>query len=198
MWQLLQKSQLHNHWHQFINTYCDACNTGLQILQVTYVVENELTQEIYTVLTFFIYPFHGENLVLRKTADVPHFLTQLLHRDMRINVCNHNLPGTESQSTSVHLKLWLTQKFVSTTNYKYTICSQWHRLMAGRRNMNSPKPQKFQNYPILHSCWIYDHYSDNCRLQLRDNSFIPFTKPTQPSTHPALQQQWRWQTILVR
>jgi len=86
------------------------------------------------MLTFFIYPFHGENLVLWKTANIPHFLTQLLHGDMRIDVRDHYLPGRESHNTSIQLSVWLTEKYVSTANCKYTICSQIHRLMAGRRN----------------------------------------------------------------
>jgi hypothetical protein len=75
------------------------------------------------MLTFFIYPFHGENLVLRKTANIPHFLTQLLHGDMRIDVRDHYLPGRESHSTSMQLSIWLTEKYISTANHKYIICS---------------------------------------------------------------------------
>jgi hypothetical protein len=73
------------------------------------------------MLTFFIYPFHGENLVLRKTANIPHFLTQLLHGDMRIDVRDHYLPGRESHNTSVQLSIRLTEKYVSTANYKHII-----------------------------------------------------------------------------
>ena len=71
------------------------------------------------MLTFFIYPLHGENLVLRKTANIPHFLTQLLHGDVRIDVRDHYLPGRELHSTSNQLSVWFTEKYVSTANYKY-------------------------------------------------------------------------------
>jgi hypothetical protein len=36
--------------------------------------------------------------------------------------------------------------------------------MAGTRNMNDPKPQKIQNYPILHSYGTNGHYSEKCQL----------------------------------
>ena len=135
-----------------------------KFLQVTYKGVSVWTKKICNILTFFIYPFHGENLVLRKTANIPHFLTQLLHGDTRINVRDHYLPGRERHNTSMQLSIWLTKKYVSTSNYKYIICSQLHRLMAGRRNMNNTQPQKIQNYPILHSYGIYSHCSDNCQL----------------------------------
>jgi hypothetical protein len=62
----------------------------------------------------------------------------------------------------MQLSIWLAEKYLSTANYKHKICSQLHTLMAGRRNMNDPKPQKIQNYPILHSYGIYGNYFDYC------------------------------------
>lgn len=45
--------------------------------------------------TFFINPFHGEELVIVHGAHVPHLTAQPLIGDGGLEMCDHDVPKTE-------------------------------------------------------------------------------------------------------
>lgn len=55
------------------------------------------TQMTHKRRTFFINPFHGEELVIVHGAHVPHLTAQPLIGDGGIEMCDHDVPKTEKR-----------------------------------------------------------------------------------------------------